>query len=311
MFSKNRLVHLVVVLFGVTIISFFLSAIAPVDSAEALALRITRNPSPEKIEEIREALGLHLPLYRQYLRWLGNCLRGNLGTSLLTKNPVSADIAQKLPETMKLVGLALLWIVLSVFPLSIIAALRKDGLFDQLVRALTIVGISIPAFWLGFLFLLLFAVTIPLFKVVEYGSLKRFILPSLVLAIPAASSFIRVFRATLLSNLHKDYVVYARARGLSMARVILVYVVKNSLPPMVTLFCQHLGLMIAGSAIVESVFSLEGMGNHLLDAVMARDLPAINGCVLLLALGFVIFSALADFINALLNPRPRLGEKSR
>ena len=135
MFTGKRLVHLAMVLFGVTIISFLLSTIAPVDPAEALALRVTRNPSPEKIEEIRKNMGLDLPLYRQYLRWLGDCLRGDLGTSLLTRNPVGADIARKLPETMKLVGFALWWIVFSVFPVSVIAAVRRDGLFDQPERA--------------------------------------------------------------------------------------------------------------------------------------------------------------------------------
>jgi ABC-type dipeptide/oligopeptide/nickel transport system permease component len=228
-----------------------------------------------------------------------------LGTSLLTKNPVSADIARKLPETMKLVGMALLWIVVSFVPVSLVSAVRKNSFFDRLIRGLTIFGISVPSFWLGFLFLLLFAITLPVFKVVDYGNIRSLILPSLVLAIPTASSFTRVFRATLLSNLNKDYVVYAKARGISKARIIWVHVLKNSLPPMVTLFCQYLGLLIAGSAVVESVFSLQGMGTHLLNAVMARDLPAINGFVLLVAIIFVVCSTLSDIIDTLLNPRMR------
>jgi ABC-type dipeptide/oligopeptide/nickel transport system permease component len=305
MFTVKRLVHLFIVLFGVTFISFLLSKISPVDPAEAFALRVTRNPSPEIIEEIRVDMGLHLPVYQQYIRWLGNCLRGDLGISLMTKNPVSADIARKLPETLKLVGMALMWIVVSSVPASLVSSVRKNSFFDRLIRGLTILGISIPSFWLGFLFLLLFAITLPLFKVVDYGSIKSLILPSLVLAIPASSSFTRVFRATILSNLNKDYVVYAKARGISGGRIIVAHVLKNSLPPMVTLFCQYLGLLIAGSAIVENVFSLQGMGAHLLNSVMARDLPAINGCVLLVAIIFVVCSMLADSINTLLNPRMR------
>jgi ABC-type dipeptide/oligopeptide/nickel transport system permease component len=298
----RRIPSLFVVLLGVTVISFALSNISRIDPAEALAYRVMRNPSPEMIEEIRADMGLHLPVYRQYIHWLGNCLRGDLGTSLLTKNPVASDLADKLPETLKLVGMALVWIVLSFIPVSLVSAVRKNGFFDHTVRGLTILGVSVPNFWLGFLFLLLFAVTFPIFKVVDYGSVKSLILPSLVLAIPTASSFTRIFRATLLSNLNKDYVVYARARGLSEVRIICAHVLKNSLPPMITLLCQYMGLMLAGSAVVESVFSMKGLGNHLLEAVMARDLPTINGFVLLTAVVFVICGTLADILNALLNP---------
>jgi ABC-type dipeptide/oligopeptide/nickel transport system permease component len=301
---------LFIVLLGVTVISFALSNISQTDPAEALALRIVRNPTPEMVEELRVEMGLNLPVHEQYVHWLGKCLRGDLGVSLLTGNPVSSDLAIKLPETSKLVGLALLWIVISFIPVSLIAAVRKNGFFDHAVRSLTILGISVPSFWLGFLFLLLFAVTIPIFKVVDYGSVKSLILPSLVLAIPTASSFTRLFRATLMSNLNKDYVVYARARGLSEIRIVCAHVLKNSLPPMVTLFCQYMGLMLAGSAIVENVFSVKGLGNHLLEAVLARDLPTINGFVLLTALVFVICSALADAVNSLLNPQMKEGAAS-
>lgn len=306
-YIRKRLIGLVIVLFGVTVLSFFLSNISTVDPAEALALRITRNPTSEKIEEIRREMGLNLPLYQQYFHWVGNCLKGDLGISLLTKNPVSHDIAQKLPATMQLVGMSLLWVVISFIPISVISAVRKNSLFDHFVRGMTILGISIPSFWLGFVFLLLFAVTFPVFKVIDYGNIRSLILPSLVLAIPLASSFTRLFRATILSNLNKDYVVYAKARGISANRIVWVHIFKNSLPPIITLFFQHLGYMLAGSAVVESVFSLKGIGLHLLNAVMARDLPTINGCVLVMALIFVLCSGLADAINMVLNPR--IGDK--
>ncbi len=299
----KRLANLVIVLFGVTVLSFLLANISAVDPAEALALRIMRNPAPEQIEAFRQEMGLNLPLHQQYIHWLGNVLKGDLGTSLLTKNPVSYDIAQKLPATAKLVALALFWILITFIPVSVMAAVRKNTLFDHLVKGVTILGISLPSFWLGFVLLLIFAVTFPVFKVVDYGSLKSLILPSLVLAIPTASSFTRLLRATLLSNLNKEYVVYAKARGISTKRIIWVHVLKNSLPPIVTLFFQHLGYMLAGSAVVESVFSLKGIGLHLLNAVTARDLPTINGCVLVMALVFVLCSMIADGINMALNPR--------
>lgn len=163
-------------------------------------------------------------------------------------------------------------------------------------------GASLPNFWLGFLLLLLFAVTFPIVKVVDYGQLKSLILPSLVLAIPVASISIRLFRATLLSNLNKDYVTYAKARGLGSGRIVWVHVMRNALPPLIMLFGQYMGYMIAGSAAVESIFSLKGIGMHLVDAIMARDLPTINGCVLVIALLFVVGRVLADIVNGRLNP---------
>ena len=302
-YLRKRFTGLVIVLAGVTILSFLLSNVSTVDPAEAFARRSMLNPTPEKIAEIRLTMGLHLPLHQQYIHWLSNCLQGDLGISLLTKKPVSHDIAQRLPATIRLVGLALLWVVILSVPVSILCAMRQNSLFDHFVRGVTILGISLPGFWLGFLALLAFAVIVPVFKVTGYGSIRSLILPSLVLAIPVASAFIRLFRATILSNLNKDYVVYAKARGISTRRIIWGHVLKNSLPPMVTLFCQYLGYMIAGSAVVESVFSLQGIGMHLVNAVTGRDLPTINGCVLIIALIFVFSSMLADGINLLLDPR--------
>lgn len=261
------------------------------------------NPTPAQIEEIRQEMKLDLPLYQRYFNWIGNGLKGDLGISYLTRNPVSLDIARKLPVTMQLVGLSLFWIILLSVPISVLSAIKKNSLFDHLTRAVTVLGISIPNFWLGFLLLLAFAVTLPIFKVVDHGNFRSLILPSLALAIPIASSSIRLFRATILSNLGKDYVVYAKARGIGNRRIIWGHVLKNSLPPMITMICQYLGYMVAGSAVVESIFSMKGIGMHLVDAIIGRDLPTINGCVLVIALIFVFFNTLADLINIRLNPR--------
>ncbi len=302
-YIRKRFLNLLLVLIGVTLLSFLLSNLSSVDSAEAFARRSLMNPSPEQIEEIRREMGLDRPLYQQYFKWIGDSLRGELGISFLTRNPVSLDIARKLPVTMQLVGLAFLWIVLVSIPVSVVSAVKKNSVFDHLIRGITVFGISIPNFWLGFLLLLFFAVTFSGFKVVDPGSFRGLVLPSLALAIPIISSTIRLFRATILANLNKDYVSYAKARGLGAKRIVWGHVLKNSLPPMITMFCQYLGYMVAGSAVVESIFSLKGIGMHLVDAIIGRDLPTINGCVLVIALIFVFFNTLADLINMGLNPR--------
>lgn len=302
-FIRKRLPGLIIVLIGVTVLSFLLSTISPVDPAEAFARRSMLNPSQEKIEEIRSEMGLNLPVYQQYFNWVIQCVKGDLGISLLTRNPVSADIANKLPETMKLVGMAMIWITVITIPISMMCARRQNSFFDHIVRGLTLTGISLPSFWVGFMLLLAFAVLLPVFKVVDHGNFKSLILPSLSLALPAAASMIRLFRATLLSNMNQDYVEYARARGISDNRIMWKHVFRNSLPPLITMFSQYLGFLIAGSAVIESLFSWNGIGPHLVEAIISRDLPTINGFVLVIGLMIVLFNMLADVLNARLNPR--------
>ncbi len=302
-YIRNRFLNLILVLIGVTLLSFLLSNLSSADPAEAFARRSMMNPTPAQIEEIRKEMKLDLPLHQQYFSWIVNSVKGDLGISYLTRNPVGLDIAQKLPVTMRLVGISLFLIIFLSVPISVLSAIKKNSFFDHLIRAVTVLGISIPNFWLGFLLLLVFAVTFHVFKVVDHGSFRGMVLPSLALGIPIASSSVRLFRAAILSNLNMYYVVYAKARGIGNSRIIWGHVFKNSLPPMITMFCQYLGYMVAGSAVVESIFSMKGIGMHLVDAIIGRDLPTINGCVLVIALIFVFFNTLADLINIRLNPQ--------
>jgi ABC-type dipeptide/oligopeptide/nickel transport system permease component len=231
-------------------------------------------------------------------------LRGDFGVSLTSRKPVTADIAEYLPLTLKLSGLSLLLVALLSIPITAACAARKNGVFDHITRGVTIVGLSTPNFWLGFLLLLLFAVIFPVFRVVETGGgLRALFLPALALAIPVASSSIRIFRATVLSEMNKDYAAFARARGLSARRVLWLHIMKNALPSMVTMLCQFFGYMIAGCAVLEKIFSLGGLGNYLADAIVGRDLPAINGCVFVIALIFVAVNTFADIVNSRLAPR--------
>jgi ABC-type dipeptide/oligopeptide/nickel transport system permease component len=222
----------------------------------------------------------------------------------MTRKPVARDIAERLPLTLKLSGLALLLVAAASAPAAAVCAARKNGVFDHVTRGVTVIGLSVPNFWLGFLLLLVFAVIFPVFKVVETGGgLRALILPAAALAVPIASSCVRVFRATILSEMNKDYVIYAAARGLSPGRVLWAHVMKNAFPPMLTMLCQYFGYLLAGCAVLEKIFSLKGLGSYLADAVLGRDLPAINGCVLVVALIFVAANTFADLVNARLAPR--------
>lgn len=305
----KKIFELIIILVGVSLLSFAFSNISTVDPAEAFARRSIVNPSEEQIDKIRHELGYDKPIYMQYLHWVQKCIRGDFGTSLITQKPVSEDILNKLAATLSLVGMAFLWIIAVTIPLSIITAIKKDSVVDHVVRTITILGISLPGFWLGFILLTIFAITIPIFKIVDYGNFKSIILPSITLAVPIISSSVRVLRGTILGNLNSDFVLYARSRGLSMNRIMWNHVLKNSLPPMITLFFQNVGYMIGGSAIVESVFSWPGMGMYFVNAIVGRDLPAINGCVLIIALIFVTCNFSAEGINILLNPSMKNNRK--
>lgn len=305
----KKILNLLIVLIGVSLLSFLLSNISSVDPAEAIARRIYSNPTQEQIQEIRSEKGLDQPILVQYAKWAGGCIRGDLGLSYQSNQPVRQEIAEKLTATLLLVGMAMLWIVVVTVPLGILSAAKRGRLCDHFIRLITILGISIPAFWLGYLLLTSFAIKIPVFKVVDYGSLRSLILPSLTLAASVFSSSIRMLRATVLENLKKDYAIYALARGLSPIQILWKHVLKNALPPMVTLFFQNIGMMIGGSAIVENVFSWPGLGNYFLSAIINRDLPVITGCVLVLGLIFVVCNAIGEGINLVLNPRMRNGKE--
>jgi ABC-type dipeptide/oligopeptide/nickel transport system permease component len=300
---------LIAVLFGVSILSFALSAISPIDPAEALARRtMFGSATPEKIQEFRVQLGLDKPLHIQYMNWLGGVIKGDFGISFTSRGPVTSEITSRLPLTLKLAGLSLLLVALLSIPIAALCAVRKNGIFDHITRGVTIVGLSAPNFWLGFLLLFLFAVTFPVFKVVETGSgLKALFLPAVAMALPLASSSIRIFRTTILSEMNKDYVTFARARGLSSSRVLWLHVIKNALPSMLTMLCQYFGYLIAGCAVVETIFSLNGLGRYMASAITARDLPVINGCVFVIALIFVAVNTLADVVNARISPRMARG----
>ncbi|EID18701.1 ABC transporter permease [Streptococcus anginosus] len=298
----NKFFRLVLVLFMISIISFFLANISSIDSAETIGHHLYGNPSQEQIENIRIEKGLDKPAPIQYIKWLQHALVGDLGISYQTSNPVLSEIKDKLFATVKLVIVSLFFIAVITIPLSLVSAYKKDTLIDKSIQVITILGISVPSFWLGYVLLSIFAIKLPIFKVVEYGNFRSLILPAATLAAPVISSSVKILRTTLLENSEQEYVTYARARGLSYKRILYAHILKNSLPPMITLFFQNIGMMIAGSVIVENVFSWPGLGAYFMSAIVNRDTPAITGCMLILGMIFVISNYVSESINHFLNP---------
>lgn len=301
-YIARRLFHLCIVLAGISVICFLLLAFSGKDPAEYIARRADINASGQQIDAIRSEMGLDQPLVERYFEWIVNLIREKPGNSLYSGRPIATDFAQYFPVTFSLVALAMLWVVILGIPIGLLSARFRDSVADHAIRGVTLLGMCIPTFWLGFLLLLAFAIRIPLYTVMPQPGIRGYVLPSLALGLPIVCSLIRLYRSALLSQLSADYVQYAKARGLSAWRILVRHVMRNALPPIITLFCQYLGYLIAGSAVVESVFSLNGIGTYLISCVLASDSVSVASCMLVIATVFVVSNLLGDVANGLLCP---------
>lgn len=298
----KRILNLLAVLFGVSILCFLLLAFSGDDPAEIRARRMNINASEEAIASVRVEMGLDKPLPVRYINWIKGIFTGEMGISLYSARPIATDLSECFPITLKLVGMAVIWIVGLGLPVSLICARFKNSLADQVIRAVTILGICIPTFWLGYVLLLLFAVNLPIFTVTPAPGMKGLILPSFALALPTLCSLIRIFRSSLISQLSTDHVRYARARGLSSSRILINHVLRNALPPVVTMVFQFSAALIAGSAVVESVFSLKGIGTYIINCVLAADSTSVATCIVIIAAIFTLANLISEGINRLLCP---------
>ena len=298
----RRALLFLLVLVGVSVLSFALVGFFGRDPAEIIARRTNIYATYEQIEAVRHSMGLDKPLPARYVVWLCGLFRGDVGVSIYTYEPIMEDIAGVMPVSLTLVGLAMAWVVVISVPVSLLCALRPGGAADHIVRVVSVVGLSFPTFWLGFLLLIAFAVKRPIFTVLPAPGLKGYLLPSFALAVPVIAGFIRVFRASLLKEMSSDYADYARARGLSRGRILTRHALRNALPPVVTMFCQYLGYLIAGGAVVENVFTLSGLGAYLVGCVAAADSTAVATCAVIVAAVFVLANLVGDLLNRLLCP---------
>ena len=222
----KRIISFLIVLVGVSILSFLLIAWSGKDPAEIIAHRGVSNPTPEQIEMIRVEMGLDQPLPVRYIQWLSGMFTGELGTSLTTHQPIVKDLHKYLATTTSLVGMAILWIIVLTVPVSLLCARKRNRLFDQVTRGITICGICVPTFWLGFLLLLFFAIHLKWFSVLPSPGWRGFLLPSFALAVPSSCSLIRIMRSSLLAELSSDYVRFAKARGLSANRILVCHILR-------------------------------------------------------------------------------------
>ena len=266
------------------------------------------------IEEIREKYGLNAPLPVQYLRWLGLAATGDLGESIRTRTAVTSMIAGKLPITIELTGLSLLVALAIAVPAGVLAAVRRNTVWDVLASGVSLCGVSIPNFWLGIMLILLVSVRfgwLPASGFVPIaedpiGNLKRMLMPALVLGTGLAAVLMRQTRNAMIEVLSADYVRTARAKGLAQRAVVVRHALRNGLIPVVTILGLQMGALMGGAVVTEQIFVLPGFGRLIVEAVFTRDYPVVQGVVLITASSYVLINLLVDISYTVLNPRIRI-----
>ena len=303
----SRIAQIIVVLLGISFITFALVMLSPGDPVrQMLAGNEDIIVSQAEIDALRHELGLDKPFIFQYLDWLGRALQGDFGFSYMVKRPVMDELLQTLPATVLLALASSVFMLAVAIPAGIYSAVKRNSVFDYVVRGLTFVGVSIPNFWMGLMLLWIFGLKLRLLPIVGGRvSLEHLILPALTLGIVMAAKYTRQVRAAVLEELNQDYVVGARARGMSESYILWKEVLPNAMLPLITLFGLSFGSLLGGAAVVEIVFSWPGLGYLAVQSIIYRDFQLVQGIVLWIALMYMVINLIVDISYNHLDPRLR------
>lgn len=301
-YVARRLLLSVPLLLGVAVIIFFLTRVVPGDPARVIAGPLA---PPEEVERLRVEYGLDRPLLVQFVAYMSDLMRGNLGTSLRTRGPVVDEILARLPNTVRLILVSLAAASLVGIPVGILSAVRRESAASYLATSVSLFGVSMPVFWSGLLLIFFFAVTLQWLPSGGYGTARHYVLPSLTLAFFNLASIVRVTRSSALEVLGHDYVRTARAKGLAEGAVVFKHVLKNAAIPIVTTVGVQFGSLLGGTVLTETVFAWPGIGRLMVDSIFARDYTVLQGTVLIFAAIIVGVNLLTDLSYAALDPRVR------
>ena len=302
----NRLLQIVLVLFGISFLTFCLTYLSPGDPAELMLVAGGTVPSEELLEETREEMGLNDPFLAQYGNWLRGFITGDMGVSYSSKAPVSRVLLDCLGPTLELAAASLVLMLVISIPLGILAAVYQNKFPDYLVRGMSFIGVSFPGFWIGLVLLYVFGLKLNWFPIATSGTgFMKLVLPAVTLAIAMSAKYTRQVRTAVLEELRQDYVAGARARGLKESAVLWREVLPNAMLPLVTLLGLSLGSLLGGTAVVEIIFSWPGLGKMAVSAIATRDYPLVQGYVMWIALIYMVINLLVDFSYGYLDPRLR------
>ncbi|MCC7429651.1 ABC transporter permease [bacterium] len=300
MFFLKRLVSTIPVLWGVVTFVFLIVHLIPGDPVE---LMLGETAKQTDVETLRTNLGLDKPLFVQYTNFLKNIVTGNLGNSILKLKPVGKLILEHFPPTIALTFASMFFSLIFSFPAGIVSALKKGSVWDSFSLVFTLVGVSMPNFWLGPLLIIFFAVFLKILPVEGYGIDAHLILPALTMGLGMSAIVTRVLRSSMIETLGEDFIRTAKAKGLTQSSVVLKHCLRNAVLPVVTVVGLQFGALLSGTLITEVIFSWPGIGRLLIGAVQNRDYPLIQGCVLAIAISYVFVNLLVDLFYSKIDPR--------
>jgi peptide/nickel transport system permease protein len=304
----RRLVSLIPVLLGISLVVFFLIRLIPGDPAATL---LGSHATPQAVAALRAQLGLDQPLWSQYLTFMGRLLQGNLGYSFVYDGSVSSLISTSLPVTIWLLVSGTVFTLVIAVPLAVLAAARRGGTADNIIRAVPVVGLGLPSFWLGIMLILVFGLKLGWFPVGGFGNdlaghLRSIVLPGITIALTLSPILIRSLRASMIDVLGSDYIVTARAKGISTARVVFGHALRNASVSSVTVLGVNIAYLTGSTLVIERVFSLPGIGQQMINSILGRDFPTVQGITLVFAIMVVVVNLLTDVTHAVLDPRVKL-----
>lgn len=299
----RRVIDMVPTLFVVATVVFVITRVIPGDPA---AVMLGPQASVEAIENMRAQLGLSDPMYLQFFNYMMDLLRGDLGVSIYYKEPVTSLILERFPNTL-LLSICALTLALAVgVPAGIVSATKQYSIYDYVFMFLSLLGVSMPIFWLGVMLVLFFSVNLGWFPATGMGTFKHLILPSVTLSTISMATFARITRSSMLEVVRQDYIKTARAKGLRESIVIWKHALKNAIGPLLTVLGLQISMMLGGAVLTETIFSWPGMGRLIIDAIEKRDFMVVQGTVLFIAVIFVVVNLIVDLLYMAINPRVKL-----
>ncbi|MED1781362.1 ABC transporter permease [Brevibacillus fortis] len=296
----KRILSLVGTLLGVSVLIFLMVHLIPGDPATQI---LGQFATPEAISQLRAKLGLDQPLWQQYMRFVGNLFTGDLGTSLFTGEKVWDQIMNRFPITMQLATLSVIIAAIFGILLGTIAAVKQNTIIDRLVVLTSLLGISAPGFWIALFLIWVFAYKLALFPISGYEGIHSLLLPAITLGMAEAGMIARMTRSSMLEVIKQDYMRTAEAKGVALFRIIVSHGLPNAIIPVVTMIGLQFGSLMAGAVVVETVFTLQGIGSLAIEAIGKRDMPTIQGMVFFMALIFALTNLIVDLIYSRIDPR--------
>ena len=299
----RRILSMIPVVIGITFIVFMIMKMAPGDPARMI---LGDNATPEAVEALREEMGLNDNYLVQYGRYMINLCKGDMGTSYKNNRPVVDEVMTRVPATFKLAFVSAIVSILIAIPLGVLAAVKQGTLFDNASMVVSLIGISMPAFWLALMLMLKFSLQLKWFPVQGANDgWRSYVLPAIAIGFMNMAAIARTTRSSMLETIRQDYIRTARSKGISEQEVISHHAFRNALIPTVTIVGVQLGGLLGGAVLTETVFAWPGLGRLMVEAVNARDVPTVLGCIVILSIGFSIVNLVVDLLYGLIDPRVR------